>query len=140
MNRVIVAQIRGVCFLAFPPRPAVEVVLLSAAVLRTAEVSTSSVVESLWNQTSQSAAVPYPKHGCRTASDTQPIAATAAAVTTSSSSSKHQLFLVCVYISWSIFHSAHKSQKCFCLPGIDHRHTNAKNLFVSHEFSVVAAI
>ena len=98
MNRVIVGQIRGVCLLAFAPRPAVEVVLLSAAVLRTAEVSTSSVVEPLWNRTSRSAAVPYPKHGCRTASDTLPIAATAAAVTTSSSSSKHQLFLVCVYI------------------------------------------
>ena len=30
--------------------------------------------------------------------------------------------------------------KCLCLPGIDHRHTNAKNVFVSLEFSVVAAI
>ena len=75
----------------FPPRPAVEVVLLSAAFLRTAEVSTNCMVESLWNRTSRSAAVPYPKHGCRTASDTLPIivAATAAAVTTSSSNSKH---------------------------------------------------
>ena len=126
MNRVIAVQTRGVCFLAFPPRPAVEVVLLSAAVLRTAEVSTSSVVESLRNRISRSAAVPYPNHGCRTASDTLPIAATAAAVTTSSGKSKHQLFLVCVYISCSIFHVAHKSQKSFCSPGIDHRHTNAK--------------
>ena len=101
---------------------------MSAAVLRTAEVSTSSVVESLWNRTSRSAAVPYPKHGCRTASDTPRIAATAAAVTTSTSSRKHQLFLVCVYISRSIFHVAHKSPKKICLPGIDHRHTNAKNV------------
>ena len=30
--------------------------------------------------------------------------------------------------------------KCLCLPGIDHRHTNAKNVFDSLEFSVVAAI
>ena len=97
VNRVIVVQIRGVCFLAFPPRPAVEVVLLSAAVLRTVEVSTSRVVESLWNRTSRSAAVPYPKHGCLTASDTLPIAATAAAVTTSSSSSKHHSCFWCVY-------------------------------------------
>ena len=29
---------------------------------------------------------------------------------------------------------------CFGFPGIDHRHTNAKNIFVSLEFSVVAAI
>ena len=28
----------------------------------------------------------------------------------------------------------------FCLPGTDHRHTNAKNGFVSLEFSVVTAI
>ena len=142
MNRVIVVQIRGVCFLAFPPRPAVEVVLMSAAVLRTAEVSTSSVVESLWNRTSRSAAVPYPKHGCRTESDTLPVAATAAAVTTSSSSSKRHSCFWCVYTytSCSIFHLAHKSLKYFCLPGIDHRHTNAKNVFVSLEFSVVAAI
>ena len=84
MKRVIVVQIRGVCFFAFPPRPAVEVVLISAAVLRTTEVYTSSVVQSLWNRTSRSAAVPYPKHGCRTASDTLPIAATAIAVTTNS--------------------------------------------------------
>ena len=114
MNRgVIVAQIRRVCFLASPPRSAVEVVLLSAAVLRTAEVSTSSVVEPLWNRTSRSAAVPYPKHGCRTASDTLPIAATAAAVTTSSSSSKHQLFLVYAYrVQSSAWH------------------TNPKNVFV----------
>ena len=27
-----------------------------------------------------------------------------------------------------------------CLPGIDHRHTNAKNVFVSLEFGIVAAI
>ena len=44
------------------------------------------------------------------------------------------------YISCSIFHLAHKSQKCFYLPGIDHRHTNAKHVFVSLELSVVAAI
>ena len=31
-------------------------------------------------------------------------------------------------------------QKVFCLPGVDHRHTNAKNAFVSLEFSVVGAI
>ena len=30
--------------------------------------------------------------------------------------------------------------KSLCLPGIDHRHTNAKNVFDSLEFSVVAAI
>ena len=33
----------------------------------------------------------------------------------------------------------HKSQKCFCLPGTDYRHTNAESVFVSLEFSVVAA-
>ena len=76
---------------------------------------------------------------------------------------------VCIHtVSFSIFHLAYKSQKCFCffkyflsisfilefvwifclqiclgilkcfcLPGIDHQHTNAKNIFVSLEFSVV---
>ena len=39
----------------------------------------------------------------------------------------------CLQVSLDIF-------KCFCLPGIDHRHTNAKNVFVSLEFSVVATI
>ena len=70
VDRAIVVQFKAVCFLAFPPVPAVQVVLVSAALLRTAEASTSRVVESLWNRISRSAAVPYPKHRCRTASDT----------------------------------------------------------------------
>ena len=101
---------------AVPPRPAVEAVLLSAAVLRTADVSTSIVVKSLCNRTSRSAAVPYPKHGCRTASDALPIAAIAAAVTTSSSSSKH--------------HNTAVSGVCIHIVQSSTWHTNPKNVFV----------
>ena len=87
---------------------------MSAAVLRTAEVSTSSVVESLWNRTSRSAAVPAPKHGCRTASDTLLVAAKAAAAVTTSSSSSTSCFW-CVY--------TYRGQSST-------RHTNPKNVFV----------
>ena len=74
------------------------------------------MVESLWNPTSRRAAVPYPKHGCRTASDALPIAAIAAAVTTSSSSSKH--------------HNTAVSGVCIHIVQSSTWHTNPKNVFV----------
>ena len=107
--------------MGFPRRPAVEVVLLSAAVLRTTEVSTSSVVKSLWNRTSRSAAVPYLKHGCPAGSDTLPLAATAAAVTTSCSSSNHHRFFWCGY-----------TYRVQCATW----HTNPQNVFV-HLVSII---
>ena len=85
----------------------------------TAEVSTSSVVESLWNRTSRSAAVPYPKHGCRTASDTLPSSKARllyVSVDFFSSFGKYtRIHIIHIDVSFvQSFHLAHKSQK-YCL-------------------------